>query len=227
MSQAAARLPAPPDGIRPAQLGVVILRRVIIGDVAATLVDLSIRRLVRIEEHDGELGGWVVIPLHATAPRHRRESLLKYERTLLDGLSHSASAASLPSLAARMPDVLERTRTALVHDALHRGWLRHLRAGERTHAGEQLASRIRSFQRDLRRAATEHGADIVTGPLLPYALRLALIRGDQHPLARFAHRWAETFAELPGWHPPEAQSRNPLEEPVPMNNDGPGWPNYW
>jgi hypothetical protein len=123
-------------------------------------------------EHDGEPGGWLVSPLHATAPRH-------------------------------------------------------LRSDQRTHAGEQLASQIRSFHRDLRRAAAEHGADIEAGPLLPYALRLALIRGDQHPLARFADRWVETFAELPGWHPPESKSRNPLEEPVPMNNDGPGWPNYW
>jgi len=80
MPPAGAQLPAPPDGIRPAQLGVVILRRVIIGDAAATLADLSIRRLVRVEEHDGEPGGWLVSPLHATAPRHRRESLVSYEQ---------------------------------------------------------------------------------------------------------------------------------------------------
>ncbi len=204
-----------------------MLRRVIIGDVAATLVDLSIRRLVRVEEHDGEPGGWLVRPLHTSAPRHRRESLLSYERTLLDGLSHGAPASSLPSLAPRMPGVLERTRAALVRDAVHRGWLRHLRSDQHTHAGEQLASRLRSFRYDLRRAAAEHGADIVTGALLPYAVRLALIRGDQHPLARFADRWVETFAKLPGWHPEESTSPNPLDEPVPMNNDGPGWPNYW
>lgn len=221
------QLPAPPDGIRPAQLGVVMLRRVIIGDVAATLADLSIRRLLRVEEHHGEPGGWLVSPLHATAPRHRRESLLSYERTLLDGLSHGAAAVSLPSLAPQMPGVLERTRAALVHDAVHRGWLRHLRPHQRTDAGEQLASRIRAFQHGLRRVAAEHGADAVTGPLLPYALRFAVIRGDQHPLARFAHSWVETFAELPGWRSPGPGSRNPLDEPVPMNDGGPGWPSYW
>jgi len=221
-----ARLPVPPDGIRVGQLGVLILRRVIIGDVAATLVDLSIRRLLRVEEYDGP-GGWLVSSLHATAPRHRRESLLSYERTLLDGLPNDSAAASLASLAARMPGVLERTRTALVHDAVHRGWLRRLHPDERTDAGEQLASRIHRFQHSLRRAAAERGADALTGPLLPYALRFALIRTEQDPLARFAHGWVEAFGELPGWHPPEAAPRNPLDEPVPMNNDGPGWPNYW
>jgi len=45
------------------------------------------------------------------------------------------------------------------------------------------------------------------------------------PLARFAHRWAEISGELPGWHPRELEPRNPLEEPVATNNDGPGWPN--
>lgn len=227
MSIADAQLPAPPDGIRVGQLGVVLLGRVIIGDIAATLVDLSIRRLLRVEELEGEPGVWLVSPLYANAARHRRDSLLSYERNLLDGLSNGGAEASLASLATRMPAVLERTRAALVHDAVHRGWLRYLRPDQRTDAGEQLAGRIRAFQRGLRQAAAQQGADALTGPLLPYALRFAVIRGDQYPLARFAHRWVETFAELPGWHPPGPGQRNPLEEPVPMNNDGPGWPKYW
>ena len=221
-----AQLPVPPDGLRVGQLGVVILGRVIIGDIAATLVDLSIRRLARVEEHDGP-GGWLVGSLHATAPRDRQESLLGYERTLLDGLSDASAAASLASLGPQMPGVLERTRTALLHDAVHRGWFRRAHPDRRTDAGEQLASRTRSFQHSLRRAAAEQGADALTGPLLPYALRFAVIRSEQDPLARFAHRWTEAFAELPGWHPLEAAPHNPLDEPVPMNNDGPGWPNYW
>jgi hypothetical protein len=223
MLTAGAQLPVPPDGIRVGQLGVVTLRRVIIGDLAATLVDLSIRRLLRVEEHDGEPGGWLVSPLHATAPRHRRESLLSYERILLDGLSRGGTAASLASLAPGMPGVLERTRAALVHDAVHRGWLRRLHPDQRTDAGEQLAIRIRSFQHGLRQVASEQGADALTGSLLPYGLRFGLMRGEEYPLARFAHRWVETFGELPGWQV-GPERRNPLEEPVPMNNDG---RNYW
>jgi hypothetical protein len=107
MPTAGAQLPAPPDGIRPGQFGVVTLRRVIIGDIAATLVDPSIRRLLRIEEHDGEPDGWLVVPLHAIASRHRQDSLLRYEQTLLDGLSQGGAAASLASLAPQMPRVLQ------------------------------------------------------------------------------------------------------------------------
>ncbi len=221
-----AQLPAPPGGIRPGQLGVVMLRRVIIADIAATLVDLSIRRLLRVEEDASEPGGWLVSPLHASAPRHRRESLLGYEQTLLDGLSHGGAPARLASLAPAMPPVLERTRAALVRDAVRRGWLRHLHPDQHTEAGEHLASQIRGFQHALRLAAGQE-ADSLTGPLLPYALRFAVIRGDQHPLARFAHCWIETFAGLPGWHLPEPEPASPLGQPVPMNNDGPGWPRYW
>ena len=39
--------PLPPDGLRPGQLGVVLLGRVIVGGIAATLVDLAGREIVR------------------------------------------------------------------------------------------------------------------------------------------------------------------------------------
>jgi hypothetical protein len=226
MPAAGAQPPAPPDDIRPGQLGVVILRRVIIGDVAATLVDLSLRHLLRLEEPQGEQGGWLITPSHANAPRYRRESLLTYEQTLLDGLSRGGAAASLASLAPGMPGVLEQTRAAVLHDAVHRGWLRRLHHDQRTEAGEQLAGRIRTFQRGLRRLAAERGEDALAGPLLPYALHFAMIRGAQYPLVRFAHDWVETFAGLPGWRQAGPKPHNPLNDPVPMNNAGPNWRGY-
>ena len=208
-----AQQPRPPDGIRPGQLGVVMLRRVIIGDVAATLVDLSIRNLLRVEEP--EPGAWRLSPAHATAPRHRRESLLTYERTLLDGLSHNGAAATLPSLAPDMPGVLKDTRTALVHDAVHHGWLHHLHHDQRTDAGDQLADRLRAFQQALRRLASEQGSDVLTGPLLPYALHFGMTGDDQHMLSRFAHDWVKAFSPLPGWHLPEPKQYDPRDDPVP------------
>ena len=42
--------PLPPDGLRPGQLGVVLLGRVIVGDIAATLVDLAGREIVQVAE---------------------------------------------------------------------------------------------------------------------------------------------------------------------------------
>ena len=192
----------------------VLLRRVIIGDVAATLVDLSIRKLLRVEEPGP--GAWSLSPAHATAPRHRRESLLPYERTLLDGISHDGAAATLPSLAPDMPRVLGDTRAALVHDAVHQGWLRHLHHDQRTDAGDQLADRLRAFQHALHRLATGQGGDTLTGPLLPYALHFGMIQADQHPLSRFAHDWVQAFSALPGWHLPEPKPYDPQDDPVPM-----------
>jgi hypothetical protein len=42
--------PLPPDGLRSGQLGVVLLGRVIVGDIAATLVDLAGREIVQVAE---------------------------------------------------------------------------------------------------------------------------------------------------------------------------------
>jgi hypothetical protein len=226
MSASGAQPPAPPDNVRPGQLGVVLLRRVIIGDIAATLVDLSVRQLLRLEEPQDEPGSWLIRPVHANAPRHRRESMLRYEQTLLDGLSREGPAASLASLAPEMPAVLDKTRAEMLHDAVRRGWLRHLHHDERTEAGERLADRIRSFQRGLRQLATEQGEGALAGPLLPYALHFAMIRDTSHPLVGFAHDWVSAFAALPGWHQPAPEPYNALDDPVPMDNDGPNWPKY-
>ena len=96
------RVPAPPGGLRPGQLGVVMLGRVIMGDMAVTLVDLAIRELVRVEQApDGGDGGWQLTPLLAGAPRQQRESLLEYEHKLLEGLADCGPASSLPALAAK------------------------------------------------------------------------------------------------------------------------------
>ena len=220
-------LPGPPDDIRPGQLGVVLLGRVIIGDIAATLVDLSIRRLLRVQEPDGEPGGWLISPLQASAPRYRRDSLLRYEQILLDGLAGDGTGASLPTLAPRMPRVLGHAREALMHDAVHHGWLRHLHHDQRTETGEQLATRIRGFQRRLRQAARDPARkDLLTGPLLPYAMHFGMVGDDQHPLVSFARCWVDTFADLPGWHEPAPEPPNPLNDPVPKGNNWSAMPAY-
>jgi hypothetical protein len=200
------RVPAPPDGLRPGQLGVVLLRRVIIGDIAATLVDLADRELLTVEEEpDGADPGWRVSALLEGAPQFRLESLLPYEKTLLEGLAGCGPKASLASLAGPIPHVLDETRAALIHDAVHRGWLRHLHHDERTAAGEELAARIRAFQRDLQHVRSEGSPEDLAGSLLPYALHFGMVDPSQFPLARFAHAWVDSFADLPGWRPPAPQ----------------------
>ena len=126
-------IPVPPDGIRPGQLGVVLLGRVIIGDIAATLVDLSARGMLAVEEHDeGGQAGWLLRP-EATA--QQRATLLSYEATLLSAVSDGAQPATIQSLAPRMPQVLSRAREEIVHEAVSNGWLHRFHDGQRTGAG--------------------------------------------------------------------------------------------
>ena len=45
--------PRPPEGLRPAQLGIILVGRVILGHVSATLVDLAQRGVLSLDEtHD-------------------------------------------------------------------------------------------------------------------------------------------------------------------------------
>jgi hypothetical protein len=61
VSEIVMRVPVPPEGLRPGQLGVIAIGRVIIGDVAATLVDLALRGLLRIDEDTAAAdGGWLL-----------------------------------------------------------------------------------------------------------------------------------------------------------------------
>jgi hypothetical protein len=203
-------IPVSPDRIRPGQLGAVMLGSVIIGDVAATLVDLSVRGMLAVEDRDD--GGQAEGALRAKATGHQRDALLSYERILLDAVSDGGPSATIQSLAPGMPEVLGRARDAIVHDAVNRGWLHRFRHGQRTDAGEQLAMRIRRFQRDLRRLATDQGQDALARDLLPYALHFGMVKRDELTLVKFAHLWVAAFGSLPGWHQPEP-SRPTFDEP--------------
>jgi hypothetical protein len=203
-------IPVPPDGIRPGQLGAVLLGRVIIGDIAATLIDLSVRGMLAVEEHDeGDQDGWLLRP-EATA--QQRDTLLSYERTLLSAASDGARPATIQSLTPRMPQVLARAREEIAHDAVSNGWLRRFHHGQRTDAGERLAMRIRRFQRDLRKLATDQGQDALAGRLLPFTLHFGMVERDQLTLVKFAHAWVAALASIPGWHQPDP-ARPRFDEP--------------
>jgi hypothetical protein len=201
----------------------VILGRVIIGDIAATVADLAIRQFLGVQTADSGDTEWLLTPQDASAPVHRRESLLDYERTLLQGLSSGGSAVTTAAMTPRMPQVLDDTRREIIRDAVHRGWLHHLHHDQRTSEGDELAERIRAFQRRLRQYASDQGPTAVSGPLLPYALHFGMLSGSDLPLARLAHRWVSSFSALPGWHPPAPKEPNPLDDPVPIDNDSPAY----
>jgi hypothetical protein len=160
---------------------------------------------------------WLLTAVRATGLADRSDSLIGYERTLLDAVTDGGPSTT-SALAARMPQILAETRREILRDAVHRGWLRHIHHDQRTAEGEQLAVRIRAFRSRLRQFGTSRGEDALAGPLLPYALQFGLVHGDDLPLVRFAHDWVRTFSVLPGWHQERPQAPDPLSEPVPVDN---------
>jgi hypothetical protein len=195
-------VPAALEGLRAGQTGVVVLGRVIMGDIAVTLVDLTRRELLTVEETaDG--GDWLLTLVAGTVTKQQHGALLDYEQRLLDGLSEDGAESRLSSLTDGFGKVLDETRRVLIRDAAHQGWLRHLHHDRRTAKGEELAGHVRSFRRDLRRLVAEGDQRVLSGQLLPYALRFGLLSDQQAPLVRFANAWVRAFADLPGWAPPK------------------------
>jgi hypothetical protein len=107
----AAELPVPPDGVRPGYLGLIATGRVILGDIAATAVDLSMRGLLQIESTAGSAGDWILTPAE---PPGDCEDPLEYERVLLEWMARPGYATSLAALADDLPSGLEEVREDLV-----------------------------------------------------------------------------------------------------------------
>lgn len=195
-----------PKGLKPGQISLVLLGRVVMGDIAVTLVDLAQRDLLGVEETDAGADWLLTLPRGAPA----RQAIAEYEAKLLEKLAGRGRTVLLSSLAADLGQDLGRVRRALEHEGVAQGWIRRLHRGQRTPKGEELARQVRSFQRELRKLKSERGEEAINGTLLPFALRFGLVYGGQLPLARFAHDWVRTFGDLPGWRP--AQPGRPVHD---------------
>jgi uncharacterized protein (TIGR04222 family) len=112
---------APPEELRPGQVGTIVDERANTLDVTATIVDLAVRGFLTIEEIPKE--GWFGKPdwmLHRT---DRADSdLLPYERTLLTSLFEAGSDVELSSLKRTFSTHLQKVEEQLYADAVHRGW---------------------------------------------------------------------------------------------------------
>lgn len=162
----------PPDGLRPAQLGVVFAGRVILGHLAATIADLAERGYLElIEEPGGDRRDWRVIDQRMGA---RLPPLLPYEATLTDGLFNGSPVVLLSDRAHDLSPVLDHVRSLIGQDARRHRWLRRWpHRDRRTPGGEQLLARIQVFRRELRAAVETRGRDGL-GPAGPYAMIFGL-----------------------------------------------------
>ena len=158
---------APPGDLRPAQLGIVLRGRVILGHVSATLVDLAQRGFLDIEEVDGSPGpDWRVADLRHQVAGQR---LLPFEVALLDGMFARQSVVLLSEIDSALVPALDRFRTLLRRDAVRNGRLRRWRRDKRTPEGERLLGQIQEFRRELRVLAASSDPAALGG-LVPYAM---------------------------------------------------------
>jgi hypothetical protein len=184
--------PAPPRGILAGQIGIILSGEVLMGDIAVTAVDLALRHHINAEQAPD--GTWLI----ARSANGNSDALTGYERTLL----HTLPSTSTP-LAGIETSVVEKTRKALVHDAVANGWLSRFSHG--VGAGgmvDELADEVRAFGSQLGELRGEQRQQAMTSALLPYALHFELF-DDMPPLGRFGRAWAASFATAaPGRRPP-------------------------
>jgi uncharacterized membrane protein YgcG len=112
---------APPDGIRPGQVGTLIDERANTLDVSASIVDLAVRGFLVIHEipKQGIFGkpDWRLVRLQAD-----EAGLVPYERLLLDGLFRDGDDTTLSSLRTTFADRLAKVEESLYVDAQQQGW---------------------------------------------------------------------------------------------------------
>jgi hypothetical protein len=118
MDRSAGRDLAPPQALRPAQLGVILVGRVTLGHLGATVVDLAGRDYLGIEPVAGDDGDpdWEV-----TAQDREPAQLLGYERTLRDRLFDGP--LRLGAVTAGLLPLLDEVRSRVERDAIRAGWL--------------------------------------------------------------------------------------------------------
>jgi uncharacterized membrane protein YgcG len=112
---------APPDGLRPGQVGTLVDEEANTLDVTATIVDLAVRKHLVIEEVPKTwfLGkaDWKLTRLSSD-----ESDLLSYERLLLDGLFEDGPEVQLSDLRKRFAERLQKVKDELYQDAVRRKW---------------------------------------------------------------------------------------------------------
>ena len=114
---------APPDGLRPGQMGTLLDEQANVVDVTATIVDLAVRGHLRIEEQPRKgffrSRDWLLVKL----PDGRGE-LVEYERLLYSGLFQSGDQVLISSLKKKFAARLAKVQSALYTSVTSEGWFR-------------------------------------------------------------------------------------------------------
>jgi uncharacterized membrane protein YgcG len=113
---------APPEGLRPGQIGTLLDEQASVVDVTATIVDLAVRGYLRIDElergHWFSSRDWQLVKLRDDA------DLLLYEIELFTGLFEYGDTVALSSLKKNFAPRLARVQRKLYEDVTAAGWFR-------------------------------------------------------------------------------------------------------
>ncbi|WP_285611129.1 DUF2207 family protein [Actinokineospora globicatena] len=105
---------ASPDGVLPAQAGVVLTERADHGELAATVVDLAVRNYLWVTESGGD---WQIVRRNAAD-----DALTDYERVVYRTLLPEGTDSVTLSALRTSPLDVTAARTAIHADAVARGW---------------------------------------------------------------------------------------------------------
>ncbi|MER5619532.1 DUF2207 domain-containing protein [Streptosporangium sp. NPDC002544] len=112
---------APPDGVRPGQIGTLMDEQADVIDVTATIVDLAVRGYLRIDEQPRqtyETPDWRLVRL----PAAQVSSLMAYELELYDAIFDGRDTVLLSELRGSFGAKLGKVREALYRDVVKQGW---------------------------------------------------------------------------------------------------------
>lgn len=129
-----------PEKIRPGQVGTLVDERANVVDIAATIVDLAVRRYLHIREIRPK-GKAAVQDWELTKLRKGNPSFLRYEKTLFYALFGERDKVRLSELRTRFGAELRRIQGQLYEDIVRRGWYRESPEQTRRSA-RRLAVRI-------------------------------------------------------------------------------------
>ncbi|MGH9164934.1 MAG: DUF2207 domain-containing protein, partial [Acidimicrobiales bacterium] len=111
----------PPEGMRPAQMGLLLDETADPLDVTATIVDLAVRGYLSIEELERR-HRWSRRDWRLTRLREDDNDLVPYEAKLLKALFKKGTPVELSELRHSFGADLKKVQERLYTDAVHQGW---------------------------------------------------------------------------------------------------------
>ncbi|SEJ32034.1 DUF2207 domain-containing protein [Demequina mangrovi] len=108
---------APPDGLRPGQLGTLVDEKADVRDVTATMVDLAVRGYLVIEALEGDDYALV-------KQRDADDALYPYEQMLFDAMFEGRDRVTLGDLKTTFHADLAKVQAQLYRNVTNAGWFR-------------------------------------------------------------------------------------------------------